>query len=232
VESTRAEWLAATAHELRTPLAALRAEVEAAQDGIRPFTRETLDRLHAQLLRLGRLVDDLRLVTQESYGAAAVRRAIEPLTLFADAAEANALRFDEMGLQLEGVQALRGLQGRVRPLVLGDRQRLEQVAVNLLENSLRYTHRGGRVRLQGEVRGEQLAITLEDSAPAPRDADYPRLFDRFFRGDASRSRELGGSGLGLAICRGIVQAHGGTIEASPSPLGGLRIVITLPLVQA
>ena len=118
------------------------------------------------------------------------------------------------------------------PVVLGDRQRLEQVAFNLLENTLRYTHQGGRVWLHGAVGETCATLTLEDSDPAPREADFPRLFDRFFRGDVSRSREHGGSGLGLAICRAIVQAHGGRIEASASALGGLRVDVKLPLAAA
>ena len=78
----------------------------------------------------------------------------------------------------------------------------------------------------------QLLITVEDSAPAPRDGDLPRLFDRFFRGEASRDRGSGGSGLGLSICKAIVEAHGGTIAASPSPLGGLRVTVALPIEGA
>ena len=232
VEAARAEWLAATAHELRTPLAALRAEIEAVQDGVRIPDAATIERLHAQVLRLGRLVDDLRLVTQESYATLEVRSPVEPLTLFADAAEASGLRFREKDLRLDGVPAVRQLQLSACPVVLGDRQRLEQVAFNLLENTLRYTHQGGRVWLHGAVGETCATLTLEDSDPAPREADFPRLFDRFFRGDVSRSREHGGSGLGLAICRAIVQAHGGRIEASASALGGLRVDVKLPLAAA
>jgi len=133
---------------------------------------------------------------------------------------------------LEPLQALAAAAPTLT--VRGDSSRLAQVFANLLENSLRYTDAGGRLRLQAAVDadGQQLRIVIEDSAPAPREADLPRLFDRFFRGEASRDRALGGSGLGLAICKAIVQAHGGSIAAAPSPLGGLRVTVALPLVPA
>jgi two-component system sensor histidine kinase BaeS len=115
--------------------------------------------------------------------------------------------------------------------VFGDADRLRQMFRNLLENSARYTDRGGRVRVGVRRDGSRVVVDFEDSAPGvPADA-LPQLFERFYRVDASRSRTNGGTGLGLAICRSIAEAHDGAISAAPSPLGGLRVSLTLPVAQ-
>src|SRR5690606_646505 len=103
-----------------------------------------------------------------------------------------------------------------------------QVLVNLLENSVRYTNRGGRVRVEVAASLAGVRLTVEDSAPAVAPEHLPKLFDRFYRVERSRTREHGGSGLGLSICRSLVEAHGGAISASHSALGGLRVDVDLP----
>jgi len=110
----------------------------------------------------------------------------------------------------------------------GDARRLRQLFANLFENSCRYTDAGGALRRQARREGRQMLIDLHDSAPGVRDEQLPRLFERFFRAEASRSRRSGGAGLGLSICQRIVQAHEGRIEARPSPLGGLWLRVELP----
>ena len=113
--------------------------------------------------------------------------------------------------------------------VFGDPDRLRQMFRNLLENSARYTDPGGRVRVAARRDGERVVVEFEDSAPGVPPEALPQLFERFYRVDESRSRANGGSGLGLAICRSIAAAHDGDIAASPSPLGGLRIAVSLPV---
>jgi two-component system sensor histidine kinase BaeS len=113
--------------------------------------------------------------------------------------------------------------------VFGDADRLRQMFRNLLENSARYTDPGGRVRVAVRRDADKVAIDFEDSAPGVPAAALPQLFERFYRVDESRSRANGGSGLGLAICRSIAAAHGGDIAAAPSPLGGLRVSVSLPV---
>ncbi|HKJ94219.1 MAG TPA: ATP-binding protein, partial [Gammaproteobacteria bacterium] len=110
-----------------------------------------------------------------------------------------------------------------------DERRLQQLLDNLLENSLRYTERGGRVRVGLTVGDGGAVVSLEDSAPGVPEEALQRLFERLYRVEVSRSRESGGAGLGLAICRNIARAHGGEVEAYASPLGGLGIRVTLPL---
>jgi two-component system sensor histidine kinase BaeS len=232
VEDRRQQWLGDVAHELRTPVAAMRAEVEALQDGVRPWDAEAAGRLHRQILRLGRLVDDLRAALDASPDGQADAEAVAIVPLLRQAAEDMRPRLAEQGLALEAdlPPALDGVRVWADPL------RLSQLVQNLLENSLRYTDRGGRVRLSAAVDGvaakgeaPQLVLRVADSAPGVQPEELPRLFDRFYRGDASRSRAHGGSGLGLAICRAIVMALGGRIRAEASELGGLLVTVALPV---
>src|SRR5438128_705999 len=109
--------------------------------------------------------------------------------------------------------------------------RLTQAFRNLLENSLRYTDAGGRVRIVARRHAGKIRIVVEDSDPGVPAQAMPHLFERFYRVDGSRSRANGGAGLGLAICRSIVEAHDGEINARSSPLGGLAVEIELPVAQ-
>lgn len=222
-ERARRGFMADIAHELRTPLAVLRAELEALQDGIRPLTPASLAALHQQVGQLGQLIQDLHDLSLTDIGALAYRHAPIDLALVLDTAvDAVRPRFSDAGLRLRAQRAPGGLR------VHGDERRLQQLLANLLENALRYTDRGGEVVVACTRSGGALQLVVEDSAPGV-DADRrARLFERFYRVDASRNRASGGSGLGLAICRNIVEAHGGSIAAEASTLGGLRIVLVLP----
>lgn len=232
IEASRRAWLADVSHELRTPLAAMRAEIEALQDGVRPFDDKTALRLHRQIMRLGQLVDDLRSSMQASDGAAQEHAPVYPLSVLQEAVAATQDRFARAGLSLD-TRSVQALAARRPPLLDGDSRRLHQAFLNLLENTLRYTQRGGRLRITAQTEGggaaQRLVLDFDDTAPGVAPEELPQLFDRLFRGEASRSRDSGGSGLGLSICRAIVEAHGGVIDAAPSPLGGLCIRITLPL---
>ena len=222
-EHNRRTFMADISHELRTPLAVLRAELEAIQDGIRPLTPETLAPLQVQVQQLGKLIDDLHELAVTQAGEISYRFASIDLGQVLQTAVAGMQgRFADAGLSLE----LDTAPGSV--LVQGDERRLLQLCTNLLENTLHYTDRGGRAMASVRFHGGQSLLVVEDGAPGVEPAKRARLFERFYRVDASRNRATGGSGLGLAICRNIVQAHGGSIAAEDSPLGGLRIVVTLP----
>ena len=222
-EALRREFVADVSHELRTPLAVLRGELEALEDGIRPLDRAAVASLQGEVARLGQLVDDLFELALSDAGALSYRMA--PLDLGAllrRVADTHRPRMEGNGLALE----LRLPEGTL-PLQ-GDEGRLQQLLDNLLENSRRYTDAPGCVRIEVQPGPGHWRIDVQDSAPGLPAELLPRLFERFFRAEGSRSRASGGAGLGLAICRNIVQAHGGRIEALPAALGGVWIRIELP----
>jgi two-component system sensor histidine kinase BaeS len=226
-EEFRRQWVSDSSHELRTPIAVLRAEIEALQDGVRTTDEKTLARLHKHVMQMSKLVDDLRQTLDRDSGQADLTLAsIEPLALLRETLEEFLPRFTMATVTLD-TSALP--QNDLRWRMQGDADRLQQVFANLLENTLRYTHPGGRLNLSATARTGYLQLQFDDTPPAPPEQAIPRLFERFFRAEPSRSREHGGSGLGLAICKTIVEGHGGTISAGRSRLGGLCIRIDLPL---
>jgi two-component system sensor histidine kinase BaeS len=215
--------MADISHELRTPLALLRAEIEAMQDGIRASDEAQLNKLHHSVMQFSRLVDDLYDLALADAGALSYHKA--PLNLaevLIESAASAEHRISQKGLKLR-------LEIADRLPVFGDARRLRQVADNLLKNSRRYTDSGGEIRLSAWRAGRQVYFKIEDSAPGVAQETLARLFDRFYRAEESRSRAGGGAGLGLAICRNIVEAHQGSISAKVSPLGGLQIVVSLPM---
>lgn len=220
----RRDYMADISHELRTPLSVLRGELEAVQDGIRQATPETLNSLLAETETLIKLVNDLHLLSLSDRGSLAYRKQLINLTPVITVALSHAQRrLAEKPLTLEIA-----LPEQVN--AMADPDRITQLFYNLLENSLRYTHNGGQLRLQGEINHQQFILRWEDSAPGLSVEQCDKIFERFYRAESSRNRASGGSGLGLAICFNIVEAHNGTISASPSELGGVCITLTLPLM--
>ncbi|WP_374362885.1 ATP-binding protein [Pseudoduganella danionis] len=225
-EQQRRQQLADVSHELRTPLSVIRGEIEALQDGIRQADTQALASLHAEVLHLNQLVDDLHQLTMADAGdlqydwqVVELAPLLQPLLLRYQS------RARDRGLDLSWQLAPQPLRVRA------DAGRLTQVLINLLENSLRYTDSGGQIVLTLLPLGAQAEITLEDTAPGVPAGALGQLFERLYRVDAARTRERGGSGLGLAICRALVQAHGGEISASASVLGGVRMQLRLPLCK-
>lgn len=224
-EQLRRRWVADISHELRTPLAVLRGEIEAVQDGIRKLSPQTLDTLHGEVMRLERLVGDLYELSMSDIGAMQYRKTdIDIREVLQQCMEAHRAQFSDKGMTLS-------LQPDVPSLlpVLGDPERLSQLFSNLLKNTLRYTNPGGQLQISIVTGDAGVQLNFQDSAPGVPAEALPKLFDRLYRVESSRSREHGGAGLGLALCKNIVEAHNGTIEARHSPLGGLWIAITLPL---
>lgn len=224
-EESRQQWISDTSHELRTPLAVLRAEIEALQDGVRSPGEASYARLHKQIMQLGKLVDDLRYTLSAAPdGLALDRQPVAPLAILRETVEQFRSRFVAARLALD--TAALPPDG---PELWGDADRLRQVFANLLENALRYTDANGRLQITAGTEDGQLWIHFDDTAPAPPATALPRIFERFYRAEPSRSRAYGGTGLGLAICKSLVEAHGGKIGAALSPLGGLSIRLSLPL---
>ena len=214
------QWLADIAHELRTPLAVLRGEIEALQDGVRRTDAAALESLAGEVAHLGALVEDLHLLSASEAGALPLQRETLDLGAFAaEVLERHAPPLRERGFVIEAELP----EG---PRVEADARRLQQVLDNLLQNLRRYAT-PGPVRIRVWAEGAEACLALADSGPGVPASALPRLFDRLYRVDGARTRSEG-SGLGLAICAGIIQAHGGRITARASAAGGLEFEFRLP----
>jgi two-component system sensor histidine kinase BaeS len=224
-ENMRRQWIADISHELRTPLAILKGEIEALQDGVRNPTKDNLASLQSEVNRLSKLVEDLHLLSlADTNNLLSIKDDIAPLDILQQMVSHYRSR-----LASRNIDVHLGLKTAGPVTLNGDADRLAQLFTNLLENTLRYTDSPGFLKIDAHRTGSRLTIRFEDTAPGvPPDA-IGRLFDRLYRVDTSRSRELGGSGLGLAICKQVVEAHGGTIQAANASSGGLLIRIELPL---
>ena len=223
-DSRRKRWIADISHELRTPSAVLRGEIDALIDHVRPLEPNAIVSLREEVVRLTCLIDDLHLVAlSELSSFPCERRECDALNLVRRMVAGYELRAHKQGMALQFVAPAQD------PLpVHWDARRIEQLLRNLLENSLRYTDAPGRIVVALESDGMQVILTVDDSAPGVSQADAERIFLPLHRTDAARARNAEGSGLGLAICQIIVQAHGGSIQASSSELGGIRMQVCLP----
>ena len=216
------QWLADISHELRTPIAILKSELEAVEDGIREFDKETLQSLTHEVKRINNLVNDLYELTLADLGA--MKYQMREMNIGSSLKEVIESYRDRLESSEIEIKELINTEGAF----LGDSYRLEQLFTNLIENSLRYTDSPGKLEIQLTENKEDISITFSDSEPGVDPDVIDKVFDRFFREELSRSREKGGAGLGLAICHEIVEAHSGKIKATPSEHGGLSIQISLP----
>ncbi len=223
--SAQRQWIANTSHELRTPLSIIQAQVEAFQDGVREVNPKSLNTLHKDILGLGKLVEDLHWLARFDIGT--LRHSSTPTDLvltIQESLDSFSERFAEKQLKIE-------TQMPASSIVNGDQNRLKQVFFNLLENSLRYTNEGGSLKVTVTQDKNNATIYFDDSEPGAPQETLTQMFDRFFRGEVSRSRTFGGAGLGLSICKNIIEIHNGSIQALSSPLAGVRIEIILPLAK-
>ncbi len=218
-EEVRRRMLADIAHELRNPLAIIRAKVEAMLDGIQPADEENLVRLNERLLHLSGLVDELQDIAL---------------------AEANELPLDRAPIDLE--EFLRGVAADARTLSAGeekefrleipaelprayaDRRRLHQIVWNLITNALRHTGPGDAITLHAEPRDGEVLIQVIDTGEGMPAETVAHVFDRFYKGRGSK-----GLGLGLAITKALVEAHGGRIWVESAPGEGTRFSFTIPI---
>ena len=223
--NARARWVSDTAHELRTPLAVLRGEIEAMQDGIRPLNHESLASLGQEVDQLERLVTDLRLLSQSDAGALDIQLA--PLNL-SDTLSGR-LEDAERWLNDSDLSLTKQLAPNV--MIRGDAQRLRQLWDNLLDNSCAYTDAPGGLSVTLTREGDEAVVTWQDSAPGVPDSELLRLTERLYRVEGSRNRASGGSGLGLSIASALAHAHDGSLSASHSTLGGLCWTLRFPLLN-
>lgn len=223
-EESRRQLVADVAHELRTPLMVINATVEAIQDGVLPANPTNLATIRDEVAALARLVSDLRDLSLGDVGQFPIER--EPV-------DVSSL-LDSVGPAFATAAAARTVHLAVDvppdlPWILGDDARLRQRVRNLVDNALRHTPPGGLVTLHGRATEGAVEIAVGDTGEGIAEEHLPRVFERFFRADPSRTRRSGGSGLGLAIVQQIVRAHGGEITAASAGQGrGTTFTIRLP----
>jgi two-component system phosphate regulon sensor histidine kinase PhoR len=225
LESMRRDFVANVSHELRTPVTAIRSAAETLQlsPPSDPVVEEQFIAIVARNAeRLHDLVEDLldlsRIESQK------LKLAIEPLearAVFVQVASLFRERADRKGVELVH-EAAPGL-----PRVLADRRALEHVLTNLVDNAVKYCGEQTRIVLRSELDPSGLRLSVEDHGPGIEERHLPRLFERFYRVDAGRSRELGGTGLGLSIVKHLTEAMGGTVSVASKPGAGTTFSITL-----
>jgi signal transduction histidine kinase len=228
LEAARRELVAAVSHDLRTPLASMRAAVEALLDGLvtdPAEVRRYLESMQGEVVHLSDLVSDLFELSQIDAGVLRLNLEASPLG-------------DLVWRAIDGLGALaeeRGVRLRAEvpadlPPAMIDGARVGRVLRNLLQNALRHTPNDGAVTVRVADAGDALTVSIADTGEGIPPAELERIWERFYRGERSRARERGipGVGLGLAIARGLVEAHGGRIWAESAPGQGSRFTFTIP----
>jgi two-component system OmpR family sensor kinase len=232
-ETQRKHLIADVAHELRTPIAVMQANLEAMLDGVLPLDVEQVAALHNETLLLKRLVGDLRLLSLAEAGELKLEKQETDLEgLIHQVVERISVQAQQNGITLQ-----EDIAGKL-PAAMVDRSRIIQVLDNLLGNALHYTPQDGKIVLaahRSPGAADSIEISVTDTGPGIDQADLPYIFDRFYRADQSRTHASGGSGLGLAIVRQLVEAHGGKVEAASPVFNtngqagfGTRFTFTLP----
>ncbi len=218
-EAQRRSLVADVAHELRTPLANIQGYLEAVRDGLLEANEQTIDTIHGQVLHLGRLVEDLRLLDLTEGGLLPLDLAPDSLPeVVGRSVNAARPRAEAKGIQLEYDEPEEPV------LALMDRTRIAQVVSNLLDNALQHTPEGGQVEVSlALLEGGRVRVAVTDNGEGIPEEDLQRVFDRFYRVDSSRSRASGGAGLGLTIVKRLVEAHGGNVGAESPAQGGTRV---------
>lgn len=221
-ESNRQELLANIAHELKTPLAVLQGHLESMLDGVEEPAPDKLFSMQEEVMRLTRLVGDLR-----DLSLAQVHRLelhLQPVDL--DEKVERAADMLEPLLEEKKLRFVKEMAPGLPARQL-DPDRLNQILYNLITNAIRYTHSGTSILLKTEPAGDRVRLTIADEGPGIAPEDLPHVFEQFYRGDKSRNRASGGSGIGLSLAKSFVEAQGGTITARNRNQGGAEFVVEL-----
>ncbi len=227
LDAVRREFVANVSHELRTPLTSIRSYGETLLDRA-DIPAETQSEFLRVILnetdRMTRIVKDLLTLSQMDYGKIEWNTAeFSPEKSLRDIINAQMMeaKRHRHDLTLEITDEL--------PKISGDRERIEQVLINIVSNSIKYTPDGGKIKVTASMSGDRLRVAVRDNGIGIPESDIPRLFERFYRVDKARSREFGGTGLGLAIAREIVEHHHGAINVESAVGQGTEVAIELPV---
>ncbi len=229
IETLRRELVSNVSHELATPLTNISGYLEALHDGVirgEEPTRKTLELLQEEADRLKTMVIDLRVLSS-----------IESSRFCLDLAPVNlsdiingAIEKLKPQSEEKGVGLTFEVNGSI-PEVSADRNRLTQILINLIDNAIRFTPEGGDAKVSVEASGDQVSIEVSDNGIGISSGDLPHIFERFYRGEKSRSRETGGTGIGLAVVKELVKAHCGEINVESTEGKGSRFIFSIPISQ-
>jgi two-component system phosphate regulon sensor histidine kinase PhoR len=225
LERVRKDFVANVSHELRTPLAAIRGYAETLLDGAlqdQENNHRFVEIIQAQATRLTNIASDLLTISELESNLAAP----PPQPVSIRSALESALRTVESGARIRGVRLLSEELDDVQ--VLGNELQLEQVFVNLLDNAVKFNRPNGEVRVDAHSTDGTAQITISDTGIGIPSEDLPRVFERFYRVDKARSREMGGTGLGLSIVKHVIEQMGGTVAVSSQVGQGSRFTLTVP----
>lgn len=209
LEQARRDLIAAVSHDLRTPLTSIRAMIEALADGVvtePPTVQRYYGTIRSQIENLSGLINDLFELSQLETGQ--VQLAVEAVNLndlLSDVLESMQAQAGAKGVSLKGIFY------EDLPIIQGEMNKLQRVMTNLVQNAIRHTPSGGAISLATQVAPEGVRVEVSDTGEGIAPEDLPHIFEQFFRGEKSRSRETGGAGLGLAIAKRIIEAHHGRI---------------------
>jgi two-component system, OmpR family, phosphate regulon sensor histidine kinase PhoR len=228
-DQIRSDFVANVSHELRTPLAILRGYIETLLDNPKTSLDERmriLEVMERHSKRLGLLVEDLlALARLESPNPNLQLSEVSLSDLFDEVVRDWEKKFAEKRLKVVVDLPPDG------STICADEARLQEVLYNLVDNAVKYSPQNGEIRFRAERRGDQIALIVSDLGAGISKADLPRIFERFYRADKARSRELGGTGLGLSIVKHIAQLHGGHVEAESEVGKGTTIRVVLPVAR-
>ncbi len=227
LERIRKDFVANVSHELRTPVSVIKGYAETMLSEGSSLTPEKTAQfagiIHNHAERLANLISDLLTLSRIESGA----MSMEPMPTNIESAVNRAVRLLDQKWSVKGIAVTVGDALGEMPMLLADQQRLEQVLVNLLDNAIKFTAAGGSIRISAADIGTQVRVEVADTGCGIPTKDLHRIFERFYRVDTARSRELGGTGLGLSIVKHIVQAHGGTVSVESIPGKGSTFSFTL-----
>jgi signal transduction histidine kinase len=229
-DQIRQEFVANVSHELRTPLASLRAVAETLRDGA-VHDPEAGPRFLAHMITE---IDRLTLLVSDLLDLSAIESGSAPLDMglvsVEDVVNDVLAKFHLVAERRHITMRVEGLADL--PPVWGDEPRLAQALANLVDNAVKYSDDGGTVTVTGQDRGDMVAVSVTDTGAGIPPEHLPRIFERFYRVDRSRSRALGGTGLGLSIVKHIATSHGGRVDVQSTEGRGSSFTLLLPRAQA